>query len=218
MDALFIKVLNISIAASWLILAVIAVRWLLKRSPRWITVLLWGIVALRLIMPFSIKAAFSLVPSVQTVKTTNQIAVSEEQTAPSITISSGIRAVDDAVNPVIERITTDTPKTTVTPEPTRTPDQSDMQGVSDHVTAPAEPAPVVLEPAEPVTTSPTHERAPVNWMRLAGIVWVSGICTILLYSAISIVNLRIKVREAVPLQGNIWLCDHVEPPFILGVF
>ena len=218
MDALFIKVLNISIAASWLILAVIAVRWLLKRSPRWITVLLWGIVALRLIMPFSLKAACSLVPSVQTVKTTNQIAVSEEQTAPSITISSGIRAVDDAVNPVIERITTDTPKTTVTPEPTRTPDQSDMQGVSDHVTAPAEPAPVVLEPAEPVTTSPTHERAPVNWMRLAGIVWVSGICTILLYSAISIVNLRIKVREAVPLQGNIWLCDHVETPFILGVF
>ena len=82
MDALFIKVLNISIAASWLILAVIAVRWLLKRSPRWITVVLWGIVALRLVMPFSIKAGFSLVPSAQTVRIEGPTAVSEAQAPP----------------------------------------------------------------------------------------------------------------------------------------
>ena len=62
-------VLNASIAASWLILAVIALRLLLRRAPRWTHVALWGIVALRLLMPFSVESAFSLIPSVETVST-----------------------------------------------------------------------------------------------------------------------------------------------------
>ena len=67
MDKIFLKVLNMSISASWLVLVVLALRLLLKKAPRWIHVALWALVAVRLICPVSIESAFSLIPSTQTV-------------------------------------------------------------------------------------------------------------------------------------------------------
>lgn len=66
MGEVFLKVLNMSIAASWLILAVVLIRFLLKRAPKWTVVLLWGVVALRLAVPFSFESAWSLIPSAET--------------------------------------------------------------------------------------------------------------------------------------------------------
>jgi len=63
----FTGVLNLSIKAGWLVLAVLLLRLLLKKAPKWIHVALWGIVALRLIIPFSFESVFSLVPSAETV-------------------------------------------------------------------------------------------------------------------------------------------------------
>jgi len=67
MTAVFIKLLNMSISASWIVLAVLILRLLLKKAPKWITVILWGLVALRLVLPFSIESAFSLIPSAEAV-------------------------------------------------------------------------------------------------------------------------------------------------------
>ena len=67
MSALFLKILNMSLAASWLVLAVLALRLCLRRAPKWINVLLWGIVAVRLLFPFSIESAWSLVPRTEAV-------------------------------------------------------------------------------------------------------------------------------------------------------
>ena len=63
----FSYILNSSIAASWLILVVVVLRFLLKKAPKWTFVALWGLVAVRLLFPFSIESAFSLIPSAQTV-------------------------------------------------------------------------------------------------------------------------------------------------------
>ncbi len=63
----FSNVLNISITASWVVLAVLLVRFALKKAPKWIHVALWGIVAVRLLLPFSIESGFSLLPSKETV-------------------------------------------------------------------------------------------------------------------------------------------------------
>ena len=63
----FSNILNASIAASWMVLAVIVLRFLLKKAPRWMHVALWGLVAVRLLLPFSIESAFSLIPSAETV-------------------------------------------------------------------------------------------------------------------------------------------------------
>ena len=63
----FSNILNASIAASWMVLAVIILRYLLKKAPRWTHVALWGLVAVRMLLPFSIESAFSLIPSKETV-------------------------------------------------------------------------------------------------------------------------------------------------------
>ena len=62
MEAIFLKLVNMSITASWLVLAVIAVRLIFKKAPKWILCLLWGLVAFRLICPFSIESSLSLIP------------------------------------------------------------------------------------------------------------------------------------------------------------
>ena len=96
MSAIFLKTLNLAISASWLIVAVILVRLLLKKTPRWIFCLLWGLVALRLICPFSLESALSLIPSSEAIPA--DITMDRRPQ-----INSGVRVIDNAVNPVIER-------------------------------------------------------------------------------------------------------------------
>ena len=67
MSELFLKIVNMSISASYLVAAVVLLRLVLKKAPKWISVLLWGIVAIRLICPISIESAMSLIPSAEPV-------------------------------------------------------------------------------------------------------------------------------------------------------
>ena len=91
----FLKILNLAISASWLIVAVIVVRLLLKKTPRWIFCLLWGLVAIRLICPFSLESALSLIPS-------SEVIPADIMMDQRPQIDSGVRVIDNAVNPVIE--------------------------------------------------------------------------------------------------------------------
>jgi len=63
MAGIFLKILNMSFAASWLVLAVVLLRQILKKAPRWIVCTLWALVALRLVCPFSMESTLSLLPS-----------------------------------------------------------------------------------------------------------------------------------------------------------
>ena len=109
MAAVFLKLLNLSISASWLVLAVLVLRLISKRSPKWMNVLLWGIVALRLVLPFSIESAVSLIPSAETV---SPAAV---QFAPAPTITSGVSVIDNAVNPSLSEHFAAVPTASVNP-------------------------------------------------------------------------------------------------------
>ena len=109
MAAVFLKLLNLSISASWLVLAVLVLRLGSKRSPKWMNVLLWGIVALRLVLPFSIESALSLIPSAETVSP----AVVQFDPAPTIT--SGVEFIDNAVNPSLSESFAAAPLASVNP-------------------------------------------------------------------------------------------------------
>ncbi len=109
MAAVFLKLLNLSISASWLVLAVLVLRLISKRSPKWVNVLLWGIVALRLVLPFSIESAVSLIPSAETV---SPAAV---QFDPAPTITSGVSVIDNAVNPSLSEHFSAVPTASVNP-------------------------------------------------------------------------------------------------------
>ena len=91
MNELFLKIINMSISASWLILAVLILRLVLKKAPKWVNVLLWGIVAVRLICPFSFKSALSLIPSAETFP-------EKVISGPSFDIQTGISPVDNRIN------------------------------------------------------------------------------------------------------------------------
>ena len=108
MEAVFLKLVNMSITASWLVLAINAVRLIFKKAPKWILCLLWGLGAFRLICPFSIESAMSLIPSAEPLPQ-EIIYTAEPQ------IHSGVPVIDNAVNPVLESSMTPAELTSANP-------------------------------------------------------------------------------------------------------
>ena len=108
MSEFFLNVVNMSISASWLVLAVLLLRFLLKKAPKWITVLLWGIVAIRLICPFSIESMLSLIPSAETISPEIMVDRNPE-------INSGVPIINNVVNPIISESFTPDPLTSANP-------------------------------------------------------------------------------------------------------
>lgn len=167
MTDIFIKLLNISITAGYLVIAVMLARAVLKKAPKWVSCVLWSMVGIRLVLPFSFESVLSLIPSAQTVP--EDIAVTA---VPSI--NSGLSYLNDAINPVIsERL-----------------------------------SPSVAEGTNPIETI----------LKVATAVWVAGIIAMLIYGTISYLRLKRRVAPSIKSGGNVYYCDVIDSPFILGVF
>ena len=108
MSEIFLKIINMSISASYIVLAVLLLRLLLKKAPKWITVVLWGIVAVRLICPFSIESVLSLIPSSEVVSPDIMMDRTPE-------INTGIPVLNQVINPVISGSFTPNPGTSANP-------------------------------------------------------------------------------------------------------
>lgn len=65
MADIFLKIFNMSVSACWIVLAILLLRVVLKKAPKWLNCVLWGIAGLRLVMPFSFESIFSLVPTAE---------------------------------------------------------------------------------------------------------------------------------------------------------
>lgn len=167
MSQLFLTVLNRSITAGWLVLAVLLLRLFLKRAPKRITVLLWAAVALRLTVPFSIESALSLVPSAETVPV--DIGMAQRPA-----INSGIPVINNAVNPVLS------------------------QSAAPALGGSANPLQILIA--------------------IATNVWLLGLIAMLLYTVASYWRLTCKVHTAIPLKANIYQCDAIFSPFVLGIW
>lgn len=167
MSALFIKLLNMSITAGWLILLILLFRRIFRNAPKWLNYFLWGVVAFRLMCPVSIESVLSLVPSQETV---SQDIVYEKYP----TIESGSVAVNNIINPVISTVFEATP----------------------------------VYSANPIQIA----------LYIVSQIWVIGLFVFLIYGIVSYIRIRRQVQEAVLLEENIWQCDHVTTPFLLGIF
>lgn len=161
MISVFLKLLNISITASWLLFAILVVRLFLRKAPKWTVCLLWVILAVRLVLPFSIESSFSLLPSAQVIP--ENIVQAE---APAI--YSGISQINSAVNPILLQST-------------------------------------------------TRENTLEQIVGTLCIVWLAGVGVMLLYSTVSWLLLRFRLRISVRQQDNVYLCDHIQSPFVFGV-
>ena len=193
MDKLFIQVLNLSIAGSWMILAVLLLRLVLKRAPKATVCALWLLVGLRLLLPFSIESALSLIPSRETVS----VSIVEPGTLPPVSIGgssqtyiagdggytgpaqvevidSGLPALDRALNPVINE--------SFAPE----------MGAS-------------VDPLQLLTAA-------------SGWIWLLGCLGLLAYGAFSFLRLKLRLRESVLAGPGVREGSMVDSPFVLGIF
>ena len=166
MEDLFIHVLNISITASFLVLAIIFYRLFAKKAPKWVSVLLWGFVGLRLLLPFSIESAMSLIPSKNTIPTT----ITHDRYP---ALDTGFGSVDEIVNPILSGS---------------------------------------MEARPEYSANPMH-----TLITILGWIWLGVMLCMLLYMAASFIYLRIKTRVKVEREDNVYLCDYVKTPFILGI-
>lgn len=171
MGDIFINLLNMSITAGWLILAVLGIRFLFRKIPKWVICLLWGVVAIRLIFPFSIESEFSLLPSAEPIKSSAVVGGEVMPYIPSV--DSNLDIVENTVNPIL---------------------------------------------AETFAYKETESIAPLQvFTEAAGNVWLCGMIGLLIFAVISVFRLRLCVREAVRYKANIYICDAVKSPFILGI-
>lgn len=108
MREIFLEALNTSIAASWVVLAVLITRLLLRRAPRNLVCGLWSLVGLRLVIGRSLEASFSLLPSAQTIPPQSLY-----DAAP--VIDSGVSIIDSAVNPIYTEVFRSMPYSSISP-------------------------------------------------------------------------------------------------------
>ena len=158
MSSVLLKLFDMSVAAGWLVLAVLMVRTLLKKAPRAIVCELWALVGIRLVCPFSIESALSLIPRTEPV----------------------MMSVADSARPV------------------------------------ANTSAEIIDIYYESGIVPTIHFDGV--MAVLGVLWLVGVFAMLAYMLISYICLRVRVREAAFLRDNIYECDSISTPFILGVF
>ncbi len=164
MNDFFYWSLNAGISASFLVLAIILLRLIFKKAPKALFAALWGLVAIRLICPFSIESALSLIPSAETIP--NEAIFSDDNQHDNFTL--------------------------------------------DVITNPNYPQTVTQEFQAPVG-SVGYDLIQLEFL------WLAGIAAMLLYAVISYILIHRKTKPSIRLRENIFLCDNIETPFILGV-
>lgn len=176
---LFMTIFNMSMRAIWLILAVILLRLLLKKTPKWITCALYLFVAIRLVCPISIESRLSVVPSA-------------ERTSAEILHTALVELSADGGETADIHASADIPA---------------VVNIPDHAANAA--AMPVAESSAALTPSPET---------IVASVWLVGVLAMLAYALVSYILTRRRVREAVHIRDNIWRCEHVASPFVLGIF
>ena len=166
MSALFLLAFNMSIAASYFILAIVVFRLIFRKAPKWVNCILWALVGLRLAIPFSIESDLSLLPTSHTVIT------DRESSGLPFSVDSGIYTVDENVNGYLKA------------------------HYYEGITVP--------------------ENAFVDTMFILSVIWLIGVAVMLIYSAISFIRLKKRVSVSLLYRDNIYYCDNIETPFILG--
>ena len=174
MNEVFVKLANMSVAAGWLILAVLVLRLLLKKAPRWITCLLWALVAVRLVCPVSLQSPVSAY----------QVA-----TPAAVQDSGGVT--------YFQYVHTSGDKPSI---------QLDVETIR----------PAGITPVQQDTAADTSHTV-TRYMPPYVMIWLAVGGALLLYGLVSALRLRYRVREGMRLRENIWLCDAVTSPFLLGI-
>lgn len=210
MDQLFLRIAELSVSATGLILIIIILRPFFQKVPKWITCMLWGLAALRLILPFHVETAMGLIPQ------------------PGIMLEMMMETIDEAVNDDSERILYEA-KPAAAYEQTDIPDLSASTSMSQKTETDAN---VNLAPL--IGGSNTSTSLPVSnfdpgtgsfsrQIHTLSLVWMTGVILILFYLTVSYTRLRSRLKTATLLRRNVRYTagikqsEYVNSPFILGL-
>ena len=218
MSKFFLDILNLSITASWLIVAVIATRFIFrKRAPKWVNCLLWSLVGLRLLLPFTIESPFSLSVNREVINTDAVYGEAPEDTVPPVDDTIVPPSVNEGgqsqQKPETEN---DTQNPDVVPEPAPETDkdkeyiQSGLDVLDDRIN------PVINGAVSSVSKT---EKDPVH--KLVSVlcyIWLAGVGAMLTYAVIVYFLLKRRVSASVPCENSVRKSERVDTPFILGIF
>lgn len=188
MTTVFQNVLTASFHGSIVILAVILLRLVLKKTPKKFLCLLWLLAGIRLLMPFEIQSGLSLQPDVDTVV--------EAQFTQTVSTVSAPQPTPDAVpqEPMIDEAQVQYSYTPALPE------DAGME-----------------EPVLPPEEAPLQQTDPLMKLdEIAANIWLAVAFCFVLHTIASYLRLKLRVREAIRIRGNVWECDRIETAFILG--
>ena len=193
MTDLFQNVLTASFHGSIVILAVILLRFLLKKTPKKFLCLLWLLAGIRLLMPFEIQSGLSLQPDVEAIQ---EVYVAEAMPEFLPAAENEIPQKDDMISDV--------------------PEQAPAENVElPEATWQAASSAEVIGAYSP-EAAPRQEDALLTLDAIAANIWVVVAFGFVLYTFASYLRLKFMVREAIRIRGNIWECDRIETAFILG--
>ncbi len=188
MDSIFLKVLNMSTGACYVIAAVLAARLLLRRAPKIYSYLLWAVVGFRLCCPFSFRSVFSLF-SVKPLQST---------------LSAGYGVANPVFFPdvydTLEQVAAGTESLELSGVLVMNPSLTVGGGNS-----------AVIPPEGTMSVSTG------SILDMVVLIWFTGMAALLIYGLISYLCLYRKLRRAVRLKDNVWQSDWVKSPFILGI-
>ncbi len=197
--ALFPLILNLSITSSFVIIAVILARFLLRKVPKIFSYVLWAVVLFRLVLPFSFESAIGLLPDAQSI-TQNTIYTSD--TAPLRDFyTNNLNSFDIQE----QNDTTLLPSNMVNVEPS--------PNTTDNVTG------------STASTSSTNDTVPISNNTqnvpiiplIMFLAWVIGASTMLIYGIVRYIALKQKLIGAMHLSANIYHADHISSPFVMGI-
>lgn len=219
MENVFLQILNMSVSASWLMLAVIGIRFLMQKvnAPKNFRYILWALVAIRLICPFTIESAMSLLPRQEVLP--EEFQISKENKVDSLVevkeeeeiIHEHIYGIDNIVlKPDNSDEIGDTPSGEFLPDP------ESVTGNSDVVTS--KPQNQNTDETSNYIDVEENFDITINWKILFSWIWTVGVFGLFLYSIICYINLYKKVQASICIEDNVWICDDISGPFLLGVF
>lgn len=235
MKEIFLTFLNVSINGSILVAAVILTRFIFKRYNRSIICILWGLVALRMLIPVNIPVEFSLVPVAESVtveKVVADVHITDTQPDKAPITDSGINVGGDNGTPDTDinsggnngTADTDTdinvggnnggPVTDGGKDGEELPPVSVTLGVSAPVAPPASNT-VTSDAVDTDTSLKTDVKDII--VRYGSIVWLVGMACMVIYLIASDVRLRLKTRVRYEKENGVYLCDDVKSPFVMGV-
>lgn len=207
MERLWIIVLHRGIAASYLILAVILVRFLLKKAPKSMICLLWMVVGFRLLSPFHMETPFSLLP-----KQAESLGFASYEKNP-------LPNASDTQNTIAKQTTNTEQKATDGQSTGRIPNAGTT--LNTNTSSKANVAQNIYSLlTKHVKANDKDNALTTKAISVAAWIWAAGIFLLSAYLVFSWLRLKRNVAAAVPseLDGiRFYQCAQIPAPFLFGI-